>query len=170
MRKLIIAVAVASSFLLSGCAAVIQGGAALAAGNAKDHPANQSFVVGMGKNDAFNTSLRALTANGRKVTSSDREAGIVQGTFDDYAVTIKIAGKSGGAVVDLTVAYNQSFIYGASQVEKVSTVLKGEIEGAASKRAESVTHESVTVAQNDTVAAPVKVAKNKHGSKKVTAQ
>jgi len=170
VKKLIVAVVVASSFLFSGCAAVIQGGAAMAAGSAKDHPANQSFVVGMGKNDAFNTSMRALTANGRKVTSSDREAGIVQGEFDDYAVTIKIAGKSGGAMVDITVAYNQPFIYGASQVEKVLTVLKGEIEGAASKKAESITHESVAVAQGDAVAAPVNAAKNKHGSKKATVQ
>ncbi|MDO8351009.1 MAG: hypothetical protein Q7S94_07640 [Gallionella sp.] len=85
-------------------------------------------------------------------------------------MTIKIAGKHSGAVVDITVAYNQSFIYGASQVEKVLTVLKGEIEGSASKRTESVTQEFVTVVQNDTVAAQAKVAKNKHESKKVAAK
>lgn len=170
MRKFFIAVAVASSFLLSGCAAVIQGGAALAAGSAKDHPASQSFVVGMSKNEAFNTSLRVLTANGRKVTSSDREAGIVQGTYDDYAVTIKISGKHSGAAVELVVAYNQSFIYGASQAERLATELKGEIEGVVSKKADVGADAPVTVAQGDAVAAPTKVAKNKHGSKKVAAQ
>lgn len=45
MRKFFIAVAVASSVLISGCAAVVQGGAALAAGNAKEHPASQNFAV-----------------------------------------------------------------------------------------------------------------------------
>jgi len=73
-------------------------------------------------------------------------------------------------VVDLTVAYNQSFIYGASQVEKVLTVLKGEIEGAASKKTESVTQKSVSVAQSNSEAVPVKVAKNKHGSKQAAVQ
>lgn len=124
----------------------------------------------MNKNDAFNTSLRALTANERKVTSSDREAGIVQGTYGDYAVTIKIAGKGGGAVVDLTVAYNQSFIYGASQAERLATELRSEIEGGI-KKAEVVADAPVTVAQTDTVVvAPLKAAKHKHGSKKAAVQ
>jgi hypothetical protein len=131
VNKYLIVFVVACSFLFSGCAAVVQGGAALAAGSAKDHPANQSFAVGAGKSEAFNVAMRALTASGRKVTASDREAGIVQGEVGDYAVTIKIGGKAGGAVVDITVAYNQSFIFGSSQMEKIAGDLKGEIEAAA---------------------------------------
>ncbi len=170
MRKFLIAIMVASSVLISGCAAVVQGGAALAAGNAKEHPASQSFAVDMSKNEAFNTSLRALTANGRKVTSSDREAGIVQGTYDDYAVTIKIAKNSDGAAVDLTVAYNQSFIYGASQAEKVLTTLKTEIEAGASKKMALVAQESASVTQTEAAVAPAKVLQKKHRSRKVKAK
>jgi len=140
VRKIIIAVAVASSFLFSGCAAVVQGGAALMAKNASDHPASKNFVVGMGKNDVFNAAMRALTAKDRKITSSDREAGIVQGEFDGNAVTIKIAGKgSREAVVDITVSYAQAFVYGDPKLEEKLDVLKAEIEraGAESKDASS---------------------------------
>lgn len=131
MNKFFLAVCILCSFLFSGCAAVVQGGAALAAGSAKDHPAKEIFIVGSGKNDVFNIAMRSLTANGRKVTTSDREAGIVQGEVGDYAVTIKIGGKSSGSAVDISVAYNQSFIYGSSQVEKIASDLKNEIEAAA---------------------------------------
>lgn len=169
MKKLFVVVCcVACSFLLSGCAAVVQGGAALAAGSAKDHPANKNFVVDMGKNDAFNASMRALTAKGRKITSSDREAGIVQGEFDDYAVTIKIAGKgSGSAVVDITVAYNQPFIYGSSKVEEVLAVVKGDIEGTASKKI-GAGEQTQNVADSSAASAAVTVtkAKSKTGQKK----
>lgn len=170
MNKYLLAVCVACSFLFSGCAAVVQGGAALAAGSAKDHPATQNFTVAAGKNEAFNTAMRALTANGRKVTTSDREAGIVQGEVGDYAVTIKIAGKNAGAVVNITVAYNQAFIYGSSQVEKIAGDLKGEIEAAAGKRDEvavqgPVKSTSNAIASADPVAAPEAAHKQKHGSK-----
>lgn len=170
MSKLLAVVCVACSFLFSGCAAVIQGGAAMAAGGAKSHPANQSFEVSTGKNDVFNISMRALTASGRKVTSSDREAGIVQGELGDYAVMIKIAGKSSKvAVVDITVAYNQSFIYGTSKVEEVMTTVKGEIEAGAVKAVtedysvkETVVDTSVT---EPVVVAPVKTKRKKAPAK-----
>lgn len=108
--------------------------------NASDHPASKNFVVGMGKNDVFNAAMRALTAKDRKITSSDREAGIVQGEFDGNAVTIKIAGKgSREAVVDITVSYAQAFVYGDPKLEEKLDVLKAEIEraGAESKDASS---------------------------------
>ncbi len=168
MNKYLLALCVACSFLFTGCAAVVQGGAALAAGSAKDHPANQSFVVGAGKSEAFNVAMRALTTSGRKVTASDREAGIVQGEVGDYAVTIKIGGKAGGAVVDVTVAYNQAFIYGSSQVEKIAGDLKSEIEAAAGHVA-VVVQEPVKLAQADgavPVVSAVKV-KHAHAGKKV---
>jgi len=129
MKKVfLMMVALVAVIFLSGCAAVVQGGAALAAGSAKSKPANESFEVKGGASEAFNVSMRALSASGRKVTLSDRESGIIQGEVDDYAVVIKIASKgSGGAVVDLTVAYNQSFIYGAAQMDVLLAKLKGEI-------------------------------------------
>lgn len=135
MRVLIIAVAVAASFLMSGCAAVIQGGAALMAKNEADHPASKSFVVSNGRNETFNAAMRALTAKGRKITSSDRESGIVQGEFDGNAVTIKIAGKgSRESIVEITVAYAQAFAYGDPKLEEKLDELKAEIERSGASR------------------------------------
>lgn len=130
-KAFLVVMALFAVIFLSGCAAVVQGGAALAAGSAKSKPANESFEVRGSASEAFNVSMRALSASGRKVTLSDRESGIIQGEVEDYAVVIKIASKGGGgAVVDLTVAYNQSFIYGAAQMDVLLAKLKGEIEEA----------------------------------------
>lgn len=167
MKKFIIAIGITSSVLLSGCAAVVQGGASMAAGNAKSHPATQSFVVGMGKGDTFNASLRVLTAKGRKITSSDRESGVVQGEFDDNAVMIKIAEKRvGESTIDMTVAYNQTYLYGSAKLEETFNVLKSELLDAASKKKNTVA-DSTTV--NPTSTAPVTTAtKSKKKSKKIT--
>lgn len=169
MRKLIIAVAVAASFLMSGCAAVIQGGAALMAKNAADHPANKSFVVSKGKNETFNAAMRALTAKDRKITSSDREAGIVQGEFDGNAVTIRIAEKERReSIVDITVAYAQAFVYGDPKLEEKLDVLKAEIERAGASGKDAV---SSAPGQKTAVAPAVgEVVVQKKGHAKVTAE
>lgn len=127
-KAFLVVMALFAVISFSGCAAMVQGGAAMAAGGAKSKPANESFEVRGSVGEAFNVSMRALSASGRKVTLSDRESGIIQGEVGDYAVVIKIAEKSGGgAAVDLTVTYNQSFIYGTAEMDTVLAKLKGEI-------------------------------------------
>lgn len=171
MRKIIIAVTVASSFLFSGCAAVVQGGAALMAKNASDHPASKNFVIGIGKNDAFNAAMRSLTVKDRKITSSDREAGIVQGEFDGNAVTIKIAGKgSREAVVDITVSYAQAFVYGDPKLEEKLEVLKAEIERAAAEGKDASSSASGQKALDAPAAGGASVSAAKAVHKKVRAK
>lgn len=137
-RLFLVVIAIIAGVCLSGCAAVIQGGAAMGAGDAKSKPANESFEVKGSASEVFNVSMRALSASGRRVTLSDRESGIIQGEVGDYAVAIKIAEKgSGGAVVDLTVTYNQSFIYGTAEMSSVLAKLKGEIGDAVKALRES---------------------------------
>lgn len=171
MRKIIIAVTVASSFLFSGCAAVVQGGAALMAKNAADHPASKNFVVGMGRNDAFNAAMRALAAKDRKITSSDREAGIVQGEFDGNAVTIKIAGKgSGEAVVDITVSSAQAFVYGDPKLEEKLDVLKADIERTGTRGKDAASGTSGQKAVDALAAGGASVNAAKAGHKKMHAK
>lgn len=153
--------------MLTGCAAVVQGGASIAAGNAKSHPAAQVFVVGMGKGDTFNASMRALTAKGRKITSSDRESGIVQGEFDDDAVMIKVAESSlGQSTVNITVAYNQTYLYGSAKLEEALNVLKLEIQAAADNKKEEVVNAPALSA--DATASTAAVTKPKKRSKKLS--
>lgn len=131
MKKFIVVVVIASFVLLSGCATIVEGSAAMMGKSASDHPATKSFVVGMAKNDAFNASMRALTAKGRKVTSSDREAGVVQGDINENAVTIKIAGKgSKESTIDITVAFVKTLSYGSPKLEDDLNTLVAEINQA----------------------------------------
>gem|GEM_PF-5801553 len=158
MKKLIIAACVASSVLLSGCAAVIQGPAALKARNASEHPANKSFVVSTSKNNAFNASMKSLTAKDRKITSSDREAGVIQGSIDGDDVTINIANKGAKeSTIAITVTYSKPFSYGPTHLEEELNTLVTEINDA-------VTNSSLNAsaaAVNDVVDAPVVVKKSK---------
>ena len=127
MKKLCVVLGMSVCFLFTGCAAVVQLPAALAADSAKSHPAIQSFSNSAGKNETFNVVMRTFGASGRKLTSSDREAGIVQGEIDDYAVAVKITGKQANSSVEITVTYNKPFIYGVSKAEKISADLKNDI-------------------------------------------
>lgn len=166
MKKFIIAIGIAFSFLFSGCAAVIQGGAALKAKDAADHPATKKFVVAMAKNGTFNASMRALTAKDRKVTSSDREAGIVQGEINGNTVTIKIAGKgSKESAVDITVAYTQIYSYGDPKLEADLNTLVAEIKGAVGDK-EAVSNIPDGAGERDASAALVGTVKAKTAPKK----
>lgn len=167
MKKLFIAVGIAVSFLFSGCAAVVQGGAALMAKNASDHPASKKFVVSVGKNEAFNASMRSLTAKDRKVTSSDREAGVVQGEINGNAVTIKIVGHgSKESSVDITVAYAQIYLYGVPRLEDDLNTLVTEINGAGGKVKEAVSNAPDVVVVGDSSVVPAVIKKSKKVQKK----
>lgn len=161
MKKLIIVVfGVVASFLFSGCAAVIQGGASLMAKNASDHPANKTFVVSMPKNDAFNASLRALTNKDRQITSSDREAGIVQGEINKNAVTIKITAQNKKeSSIYITVAYAQSFLYGSPKLEEDLNTLVTEISEFSKKDT------AITENKEETVSGGTNKPKNIHHKK-----
>ncbi len=160
MNKLLIALGVASSFLFSGCAAVVQGGAHLMAEKAADHPASKHFVVAMNKNDAFNASLRSLTAKDRKVTASDRDTGVLQGEINENTVAIKIAAAGRNeAAIDVKVSFTKGFAYGEPKLQQDLDTLVAEIEKAAPAAKKVAVSESGTE-EGGVVAAPKKAKKS----------
>lgn len=156
MKKLFIVSLIVTSGLFSGCAAVVQVPAMVSAKNASAHPATKNFVVGMSKNDTFNVVMRLLTGNARKISSNDRESGIIQGQINDNQVMVKVAGNGGNeSTVDITVSYNKPLLYGDAKLEDDLNTLVTEITAAtstkvspAAKVAPAAKTETVSVSSN----------------------
>lgn len=130
MKKQIATIVILGAFSLGlgGCAAVVDGAAYLNGKQAADHPAIKTAVVNMPKNSVFNSALRALTAKDRKVTSSDREAGIIQGQINGNDVMIRIEAKGNNqAALDMTVTYSQTLAFGKIDVDGDLNTLWAEI-------------------------------------------
>lgn len=92
MKKLLAAMIVAGSVIvLPGCAAIVSGGAMLNGASLRDKPVERSELIDRSQADVYNAAVRAFAKPGRKLLSSDRAAGMVQGEVNKVeTVSIKI--------------------------------------------------------------------------------
>jgi len=101
-RTLISAFALAAAFLLAGCQAALQVGTAIA--DSKQAPSVANYTVKAPVSKVFTSAVQSMTLMG-KVTSSDRESGIVQGAKGNWLITATITGHSEGANVAIICRY-----------------------------------------------------------------
>lgn len=101
-RTLISVFALASVFLLAGCQAALQVGTAAA--DSKQAPSVASYSVKAPVSKVFTAAVQSMTLMG-KVTSSDRESGIVQGMKGNWLITATITGPNEAANVAISCRY-----------------------------------------------------------------
>lgn len=96
------AFALATAFLLGGCQAVLQTGTAMA--DSKQAPSVASYAVNAPVNKVFTATVQSMTLMG-KISSSDRESGVVQGVKGNWVITATVTGQKKTSNVAINCRY-----------------------------------------------------------------
>jgi hypothetical protein len=156
MKNIYLVCVLASCIMFSGCAALVEAPGYMSAKTAKEHPANKIIKVSASKNETFNVVARVLTGNVRTVTTSDREAGIIQGTINQNAVKVKITeNATKGSDVNITVSYVKDLLYGTSKLDDDLNTIVNDINEAIPTVSHSVSNGSSSASQSVDKSTPI---------------